>query len=158
MKLSARLLPGLVVLAATLAVGPVAAQADKAQPQQLPPGHPPMGAAAKPATPVDLKGIKKAPGGMTVQEIITGAKGLNGKKVTVRGRVTKVLPEIMGKNWVHLGDGSGADGKADLTITTKSMVKVGDLVLATGTIAANKDFGSGYKYDVIMEDASFKVE
>ena len=158
MKLSARLLPGLVVLAATLAVGPVAAQADKAQPQQLPPGHPPMGAAAKPATTVDLKGIKKAPGGMTVQEIITGAKGLNGKKVTVRGRVTKVLPEIMGKNWVHLGDGSGADGKADLTITTKSMVKVGDLVLATGTIAANKDFGSGYKYDVIMEDASFKVE
>jgi hypothetical protein len=158
MKLSARLLPGLVLLAAALTAGPVAATPDKAQ-QPLPPGHPPMSGAAKPAAAaVDLKGIKKAPGGMTVQEIITGAKGLNGKKVTVRGRVTKVLPGIMGKNWVHLGDGSGADGKADLTITTSGMVKVGDLVLATGTIAANKDFGAGYKYDVIMEDASFKVE
>lgn len=158
MKLSARLLPGLFALATALMAGPAAATPDKVQPQQMPPGHPPMGGAATPAAPVDLKGIKKAPGGMTVQEIITGAKGLNGKKVTVRGRVTKFLPEIMGKNWVHLGDGSGADGKADLTITTKSTVKVGDLVLVTGTIAANKDFGSGYKYDVILEDASFKVE
>lgn len=149
--------PTLVFLAFAGLSVPAAATPDKAQ-QQLPPGHPPMGGAAKPTAPVDLKGIKKAPGGMTVQEIIANAKGLNGKKVTVRGRVTKVLNDIMGKNWVHLGDGSGADGKADLTITTKSTVKVGDLVLATGTIAANKDFGSGYKYDVIMEDASFKVE
>lgn len=151
MKALPTILASALSLAFALAAAPVAANPDKSQ---LPAGHPPISAAKAPA--VDLKGIQKAKDGKTVQEIITGATGLNGKKVAVRGKVVKVNTGIMGKTWIHLADGSGPN--ADLTITTAATPKVGDLVVATGTIAANKDFGAGYKYAVIMEDAAIKAE
>jgi hypothetical protein len=31
---------------------------------------------------------------------------------------------------------------------------VGDIVTFSGTIALDKDFGAGYKYEVIMENAT----
>lgn len=146
----------LIAAALGLAIaGPAAATPDKAQ--QMPPGHPPVNA-AKTVSPADLKGIAKAPGGMTVQEVTADAAKLKGKKVAVRGKVVKVNLGIMGKNWLHIADGSGPEGKADLTVTTAATPKVGDLVIATGTIAADKDFGAGYKYDVIMEDAAIKAQ
>lgn len=136
--------------------GSASAMPDKAT--SLPSGHPPIsGAKTTPA--IDLKGIKKAEGGKTVQEVISEANALKGKSVAVRGKVVKVNTGIMGKNWLHIADGSGPDGKADLTVTTTANPpKLGDLVTVTGKIAANKDFGAGYKYDVIMEDASIKAQ
>jgi hypothetical protein len=65
---------------------------------------------------------------------------------------------ILGKNWLHVRDGSGAEGTNDLTVTTDAVVKVGDLVLVTGTLASDRDFGSGYKYALIVENAKVKVE
>ena len=59
----------------------------------------------------------------------------------------------MGKNWIHIQDGTGAKGTNDLTITTKNIVKLGDIILVEGTLELDKDFGSGYKYDIIIEDA-----
>jgi hypothetical protein len=64
----------------------------------------------------------------------------------------------MGKNWVHLQDGSGSEGTNDLTVTTDAMVKVGDLVLVNGMVAIDRDFGHGYSYTVILEDAEVTVE
>lgn len=147
------------LLAAVLGLafaGSVSAMPDKAG--TLPSGHPPIsGAQAAPS--IDLKGIKKAEGGKTVQEVISEANALKGKSVAVRGKVVKVNTGIMGKNWLHIADGSGPDGKADLTVTTTANPpKLGDLVTVTGKVAANKDFGAGYKYDVIMEDASIKAQ
>jgi hypothetical protein len=107
---------------------------------------------------VDLSGIKKADGGKTVEEIFAGKDQLNGKTVAVRGKVVKFSPEIMGKNWIHLQDGTGKEGTNDLTVTTAAVAKTGDTVLVKGTLVANKDFGYGYKYDVIMEDATLTVE
>ena len=61
---------------------------------------------------------------------------------------------IMGKNWLHLRDGSGAAGKDnDITITTSDEAAVGDVVLVKGTVRVDKDFGAGYAYPVIIEDA-----
>jgi hypothetical protein len=74
-----------------------------------------------------------------------------GKLVKVSGTCIKVNPMIMGRNWVHLEDGSGDD--LDLTVTTNETVPVGDVVTLEGTIALNKDFGSGYSYDIILEGA-----
>lgn len=151
----------LSLLAAALGLaiaGPVAATPDKAQNQTMPAGHPPV-SGAKAAPTIDLKGIKKADGGKTVQEVIKEGTALNGKSVAVRGKVVKVNAGIMGKNWLHIADGSGPDGKADLTVTTTANPpNLGDLVTVTGKIAANKDFGAGYKYDVIMEDAAIKAQ
>jgi hypothetical protein len=59
----------------------------------------------------------------------------------------------MGKNWVHLQDGTSNNGAFDLTITTQALPKVNDEVTFKGTVTLEKDFGAGYYYDVIMEDA-----
>jgi hypothetical protein len=84
---------------------------------------------------------------------------LVGKPVTVRGKVVKANSGIMGKNWIHVRDGSGSDGTNDLTVTTTTaQPNVGDTVLVTGPVSLNKDFGMGYQYDVIVEDAQVTVE
>lgn len=78
---------------------------------------------------------------------------LASKKVVVKGVVTKYNPNIMDRNWVHIQDGSGGEKSFDLTITTMDEVKLGAIVKFEGTVTINKDFGHGYKYDLILEDA-----
>lgn len=123
----------------------------------LPAGHPAPGVKAGPAAP-DLSGIKKAANGQTVAEIYADKAKLTGKPVAVRGRVVKFNAMIMGKNWIHIRDGSGAEGTNDLTLTTLDKAKVGDLVVITGELKANRDFGGGYRYPLIVEDAKVAVE
>lgn len=124
---------------------------------KMPEGHPPITGNTNGQN-VDLTGIKKADGGKTVSEVFTGKGELSGKEVVIRGKVVKFSPEIMGKNWLHLQDGTGAEGTNDLTVTTSATAKVGDTVLVTGKVTTDKDFGYGYKYDVILEDAKIAVE
>lgn len=104
------------------------------------------------------KAITKAKDGYTVEELFAKKDKLSGKKVTVRGKVAKFSSGIMGKNWIHLQDGSGKQGTNDMTVTTNDTAAVGDVVLVTGNLVTNKDFGAGYKYAVIIEDATVKVE
>ena len=125
---------------------------------QAPMSTPQAAPAPTPAAQVDLSGITKAKGGKTVAEIFEGRQELNGKNVELRGKVVKVLTGILGKNWLHVKDGTGKEGTNDLVVTTQGQAKVGDLVLVKGTVAADKDFGSGYRYDVILEDANVTVE
>lgn len=111
-------------------------------------------------TPAPVAGsIEKAESG-TIGEIFANKEKLKGKEISVRGKVMKFSPMIMGKNWVHLQDGTGEAASAtnDLTVTTNDTVTVGDIVLMTGTVVINKDLGAGYTYDVIVENATFKVE
>ncbi len=102
--------------------------------------------------------IAKAQEGYTVAELYERAQSLNGHEVVVKGKVVKFLPNIMGKNWLHVADGSGKDGKAEVAVTTQKEVKPGDLVIVKGKLSANRDFGYGYFYKVIIEDASITVE
>ncbi|MEI6127061.1 MAG: DNA-binding protein [Pseudomonadota bacterium] len=114
--------------------------------------------APAPAAVVDFKGIKKPEGGKTVEQIFAEKKTLAGKMVTLRGKVVKFNAEIMNKNWAHLQDGTGAEGSNDLTVTTGDTVKVGDTVLVNGAVVLDKDFGYGYKYDVLIDNATIKAE
>jgi hypothetical protein len=102
--------------------------------------------------------VEKAKGAdaCTVSEAFAKAAELDKKTVVVRGKVIKVSRGIMGKNWVHLRDGSGDSGKGtdELVATTKNDPNVGDVVTAKGTLHKDKDFGAGYKYKVIVEDAT----
>ncbi len=75
------------------------------------------------------------------------------KKVKVKGVVTKFNPEIMDKNWVHIQDGSGDENGFDLTITTLDNVGIGSIATFEGVLVLNKDFGHGYKYDLLLENA-----
>ena len=109
--------------------------------------------------PLDLA-IEKAPGdnAFTVVEIYEQGAKLNQKKIVVRGKVVKVSPNIMGKNWIHMQDGSGDSktGTHDLVLTSKEQPKVGEILIAEGVLAADKDFGAGYRYKVIVEETKFK--
>ena len=93
-----------------------------------------------------------------VEELYAKKEKLNGKKVTVKGKVVKFSPGIMGKNWIHLQDGSGKQGTNDITITTDQNTSVGENISVTGNLVTDKDFGSGYKYEVIIEGATVKAE
>jgi hypothetical protein len=126
--------------------------------QTLPQGHPSIDTKNDAATKMDFSRITKASGGNTVAEIYAQKPQLAGKKTAVRGKVVKYNGGIMGKNWIHLKDGTGAEGSNDLTVTTKAEAKVGDTVLVRGNVIIDKDYGYGYKYPVIIEDAEVTVE
>jgi len=111
-----------------------------------------------PAAAVDLSNIKKAAGGQTVAELFANKVALAGKEVVVRGRVVKVTPAVMGKNWIHVRDGSGNTGTNDLAVSTSATAAVGNLVLVRGTLGTDRDLGAGYHYDIIIEDAALAVE
>ncbi len=120
--------------------------------------HPMSGHGTAGAVPVDLSNIKKAEGGQTVAEVFSKKAALAGKDVSVRGRVVKFTPSVMGKNWLHVQDGSGSAGTNDLTVSTSASAAVGNTVLVRGKLSTDKDFGFGYKYDVLIEDATVAVE
>ncbi len=106
-----------------------------------------------------FEGISKPEGGYTVAEVFEAGSALSGREVTLRGRVVKYSPRIMGTNWLHLQDGtSTADGRNDLVITTDDPAKEGDVVLVRGSLTADRDFGHGYVYEVIVEGARVVVE
>jgi hypothetical protein len=114
--------------------------------------------AAAAAGPADVGNVKvpKASGAdaRTVAEVYAQRAALKEKPVTIRGKVVKYNEGIMGRNWLHIRDGSGSAGKDnDLTITTGDKAAVGDVVLVKGTVRVEKDFGAGYSYPVIVEDA-----
>lgn len=100
--------------------------------------------------------VEKAVGenAYTVAEIVKKREELKDKSVLVRGEVVKFNPQIMGKNWTHLQDGSGSekDESNDILITMNEAVKVGDVVTIKATVRMNKDFGFGYNYEVMLED------
>lgn len=97
--------------------------------------------------------IEPPPGGITISELYTNRKKYEGQTVRVKGRCVKLNNMIMNRNWIHLQDGSSSDEKMDLTVTTTDVVSLGDIVAFEGKIALNKDFGAGYKYEIIMEEA-----
>jgi len=120
------------------------------------PSHPPV--SSNPEVSVDLSGISVPDGGSDIATLYSEKSKLSGKKVVVRGRVVKFTPGVMGKNWVHLRDGSGTEGTNDLTITTDYTVGVGESLVAEGLLTIDKDYGFGYEYEVIIEDAKITVD
>ncbi len=114
---------------------------------------------AKPADVGDVR-VPKATGAnaRTVGEVMGKPGDMKDKPVLVRGKVVKYTPGIMGKNWIHLRDGSGSAGDKtnDLIVTSTEQVKVGDVVTAKGVLRTDRDFGAGYKYKAIVEDATLQ--
>ncbi len=107
-----------------------------------------------------LKKVKVSPfkqaDTLSVAEVYEKAKNLQGQKIKVRGKVTKVSHMIMGKNWIHIQDGTGDEKSDDLVFTSKgSDAKAGDIVTAEGVVAVDKDFGYGYFYPVIIQESTF---
>jgi hypothetical protein len=94
----------------------------------------------------------------TVAEIVTKSAELKDKPVLLRAKVVKFNGGIMGKNWLHLRDGSGSAEKDtnDILATTAAEAKVGDVVTVKGIVRTDKDFGAGYAYKVMIEEATLQ--
>lgn len=132
-------------------VEPVASATD------LPAGHTSV---AKPQTTssneiILSQPVERAEGGHTIAEIIANKGELSGKQVKVRGKVTKFTGGVMNKNWIHMIDGSG---DTDLTVITDQVAATGQMIVIEGTVLLDKDFGYGYFYELLIEDAKITVE
>ncbi len=101
--------------------------------------------------------IEPEEGVVTIEELFANKAAYVGKTVKVKGLVTKFNAGIMERNWVHIQDGTGSDTNFDLTITTEAMVSTGQMVVFEGVLSLDKDFGYGYKYDVLIEKATLQA-
>ncbi len=120
----------------------------------MPAGHPDISGGAAPAA--TATGIEAYEEGKDIAYVYANKDELAGSEITLRGRVVKYNPGILGWNFIHIQDGSGdaAAGTNDLIVTTKAATAVGDTVVLTGNLVLDKDFGAGYSYPVLLEDAS----
>lgn len=98
----------------------------------------------------------KVEGSMSISDLLKQKTSLAGKRVTVSGRVTKVNNNILGKNWIHIKDGSKDD--FDLVVTSPMTAQIGQVITVQATLTLNKDFGSGYSYELILEEGVFALQ
>lgn len=103
-------------------------------------------------TKLEIK-IEQPEGGTTIGDLYAKRNNFDGKSIKVRGKVTKVNLGIMNRNWIHIQDGTSDGENFDLTITTDHEPKVGDEVTYSGILGLNKDFGMGYSYSILLENA-----
>lgn len=92
------------------------------------------------------------PNGSTeIADLVANPERFEGKIVQVSGQCVKSNPNIMGRNWLHIKDGSKDD--FDLVITSGIDVPVGHTITMKGKVVLNKDFGAGYRYAILLEDS-----
>jgi len=129
----------------------------------------PVGNGAGPMLPMDNHSPETMPTGVPeripptagvtpVARVWEQRSALAGQPVTVRGKVVKYNAGVMGRNWLHIQDGSGTAGEKnnDVAVTTVDPAAVGDIVTATGVVGIDRDFGAGYTYPVIVEKATLR--
>lgn len=90
----------------------------------------------------------------TVAAVNQNKASLAGKTISAQGKVVKVNNGIMGRNFVHVQDGTGDAGNDRLIVTSKQTANVGDQVTISGVVVIDRDFGAGYSYPLLIEDAS----
>ncbi len=123
----------------------------------MPAGHPDISGGGTPAADATIEAYEA---GKDIAYVFANKDELAGNEISVRGKVVKYNPGILGWNFLHIqdGSGSGASGDNDLIVTTKATTSVGETVVVTGNIVLDKDFGAGYSYPVLLEDASIAAE
>lgn len=87
---------------------------------------------------------------LTIAELLEDPGAYEGKVVEISGTCTKINEGILGRNWLHLKDGT-ADGE-DLVMTSSDAIDPGTEVTIRAIVNLNRDFGAGYSYDIILED------
>lgn len=112
----------------------------------------PEGHTGKVENPLTVAPIQKNANELTIAQLYSKKAEFAGKEIVIKGSVVKVVKDVMGKNWIHIQDGTNDNGKFDLTITSSDLPGLNDIITAKGKITLDKDFGYGYFYDVIMED------
>lgn len=89
-------------------------------------------------------------GSMKISELLKDPKKYEGQTVQISGKCVKINLNIMKRNWIHIQDGTRND--YDLIITSDTFVPEGDIITIRAVVVLNKDFGAGYRYEVILEN------
>jgi hypothetical protein len=148
--------PGKTAASSPAKAAPQAAASQAAVPPQQQPA--PMGSKVAVMPKEKQISVKKAvgPNAYTIAEIYRNRAKLDKKQVVVRGKIVKVTSGIMKKVWVHIQDGSGSQAKGthELVCTTTAKPNLDDVVTVNGTVAKDRDFGYGYRYKVLIENAT----
>jgi len=97
--------------------------------------------------------VKPLHDGETILSLYKNKAKLKGKTVKLRGIVVKYNSDILDRNWIHIQDGTNFNGNADILVTSKDTVQLGDTIIVKGILNLNKNFGAGYFYDVLIEKA-----
>ena len=100
--------------------------------------------------------IQLPAGAISLAMLLEEPKKYEGKKVTIRGKITKYTAGVMGKNWIHIQDGTSYNNKFEVVLTTTDESKEGETATFEGVIVLNKDLGYGYFFDILLEDAKMK--
>jgi len=114
----------------------------------------------KPATDAMDVSVAELEPGKNIAWVYANKDALANQAISLRGKVVKYNSNIMGRNFIHIQDGSGdvAAGNNDLTVTSKATTAVGETVVIAGTVILEKDLGAGYLFPVLVEDASITAE
>lgn len=136
----------------------VPAPAEEPPVSEPPTGHPEIDETS--STDVTDNDVAEFKSGQNIAYVYANKDSLVSQQISLRGKVVKYNEGILGWNFIHIQDGSGdaADGSNDLTVTSTATTAVGETVVVTGTIILDKDFGAGYRFPVLMEDANIAVE
>jgi len=98
--------------------------------------------------------LETVEGTVSIADLYEHPGSFKGKRITVKGEVTKFNPEIMERNWIHIQDGTEYEGKFDLTVTSNEPFQVGQVVTFEGVLSVDLDFGYGYTYEILLEEAT----
>jgi len=102
--------------------------------------------------PTHTEKIAQHKGDIKIADIVANPKKYDGKTVQITGKCVKINPNIMERNWIHLQDGSKDD--FDLVVTSNTFVPEGKVVTIKALVSLNRDFGAGYRYDLILENGT----
>ena len=98
--------------------------------------------------------VEPCSGCITIADLYSGKSKYSGKIVRITGKITKINPAIMGKNWIHIQDGTESSGFFDLTVTTDLDLQTGKIITIEGKVSTDRDFGYGYTYEILLENGT----
>lgn len=124
----------------------------------LPAGHPSVSATEKAAPGEETVLIAQPEGGTTVADLYARGAELAGQEVVVKGKVTSYTERVMGRNWIHLADGTGTGRNKELVLNSTATTRVGAIITVRGVVSVNEDLGHGYQYAVLIKDANITAE
>jgi len=98
--------------------------------------------------------IPRVESGITIEEIYSKLDNLEGEKVILRGKVMKVNKNILGTNWITLQDGTGNAPDNAIIVLSSDLAGIADTITVKGTIKTGINLGAGYKFKVVIDEAS----
>lgn len=94
---------------------------------------------------------------VSVADLHANRVQLSEKQISITGNVIKVNNGVMRRNFIHVQDGTGAGDTDRVIFTSTQTARVGDRVTATGTVKLDTDFGMGYFYPTLVEQATLNA-